>query len=151
MSEAVLVSFMEAAILYIVSLFFSVTVASGIAGVMLAILLIFLTAFFMSGLTYTLSLFMPNEVIYETTMNAIVLPLFFLSPALFPLESLSGGLAIAVRLNPFTYMISALRSLMLGEKIFLGDILPVIALFILLCCGSFTLALWRLKKETVFS
>lgn len=151
MLEAILVSFIEVAILCAVGLFFSVTVASGIAGVLLMILLIFLSAFFMSGLTYTLSLFMPNEVIYETTMNAIVLPLFFLSPALFPLESLSGGLATAVRLNPFTYMISALRSLMLGEKIFLGDILPVIALFILLCCGSFTLALWRLKKETAFS
>ncbi len=150
MSEAVLVSFIEVAILCTVSLFFSVTVASGIAGVLLAILLIFLTAFFMSGLTYTLSLFMPNEVIYETTMNAIILPIFFLSPALFPLESFSGGLAVAVMLNPFTYMINALRSLILGEKILWGNILPVMALFAVLCCGSFTLALWRLKRETVY-
>ena len=148
MLEAILVSFMEVAILCVVSLFFSVTVASGIAGIALMILLIFMTAFFMSGLTYSISLFLPNEVIYETIMNAIVLPIFFLSPALFPLESLSGGLKIAVMLNPFTHIINALRSLILGETILFGDILPVILLFAVMCCGSFALAMWRLKKET---
>ena len=87
------------------------------------------SAFFMSGLTYSISLFLPNEVIYETIMNAIVLPIFFLSPALFPFESLSGGLKIAVMLNPFTHIINALRRLIFRETILFGDILPVIALF----------------------
>ncbi len=148
MLEAILVSFLEVAILYGVGLFFSVTVASGFAGIMVMILLIFMTAFFMSGLTYSLSLILPNEVIYETMMNAIVLPIFFLSPALFPLENLSGGLKVAVLLNPFTYIINSLRRLILGERILSGDLLPVIALFVVICCGSFALALWRLKKET---
>lgn len=146
MLEAVLVSFLEVAILCVVGLFFSVKVASGIAGILLMILLVFMTAFFMSGLTYSISLFLPNEVIYETIMNAIVLPIFFLSPALFPTENLSGGLAVAVTLNPFTHIIKALRSLILGETILLGDILPVIVLFIVMCCCSFGLARWRLKK-----
>ncbi|VBB05796.1 abc-2 transporter [Lucifera butyrica] len=148
MLEAVLVSFLEVAILWAVSTFFSVTVASGLAGMALIILLIFMTAFFMSGLTYSISLLLPNEVIYETIMNAIVLPIFFLSPALFPLAGLSGGLKIAVMLNPFTYIISALRSLILGETVLIGEILPVTVLFAVMCCGSFALAMWRLKKET---
>jgi len=148
MLEVILVSFLEVAILCVVSLFFSVTVASGIAGIALMILLIFMTAFFMSGLTYSISLFLPNEVIYETIMNAIVLPIFFLSTALFPSESLSGGLKIAVMLNPFTYIINALRRLLFGETILVGDILPVIVLFAVMCCGSFALAMWRLQKET---
>ena len=33
-------------------------------------------AIFMSGITYTISMYLPNEVIFETVMNAIVLPLF---------------------------------------------------------------------------
>jgi len=123
-------------------------VASGIAGIVLMILLIFMTAFFMSGLAYSISLFLPNEVIYETIMNAIVLPIFFLSTALYPLGSLSGGLKIAVILNPFTHIINALRRLIFGETILFGDILPVIALFAVMCCVSFALAMWRLKKET---
>lgn len=148
MLEAILVSFIEVAILYVVGLFFSVKVASGIAGIALMILLIFMAAFFMSGLAYSISLFLPNEVIYETIMNAIVLPVFFLSTALFPPENLSGGLALAVKLNPFTHIINALRSLIFGESIVFGDILPVILLFAVMCSGSFVLAMWRLKKET---
>lgn len=148
MLEAILVSFLEVAILCVVSLFFSVKVASGITGIMLMILLIFMTAFFMSGITYSISLFLPNEVIYETIMNAIILPIFFLSPALFPLESLSGGLKIAVMLNPFTHIINTLRSLITQETILFGNLLPVIALFAVMCCGSFALALSMLKKET---
>lgn len=148
MLEAILLAFIEVAILCLVGMLFSVKVASGIAGIGLMVLLIFMTAFFLSGLAYSISLFLPNEVIYETIMTAIVLPIFFLSSALFPYESLSGGLATAVMLNPFTHIINALRSLISGKTIVFGDILPVIALFALLCCGSFVLAMWRLRKET---
>lgn len=148
MLEAILLSFIEVAILFIVSLFFSVTIASGITGIMLMIFLIFLTAFFLSSLAYCISLFLPNEVIYETVMTAIVLPIFFLSSALFPIENLSGGLAIAVKINPFTHIINALRSLVLEKTIVFGDVIPVILLFLVMCCGSFMLAMGRLKKET---
>lgn len=146
--EAVLLSFMEIAVLFIVSLFFSVKVASGVGGILLMMLLIFMTAFFMSGLAYSISLLLPNEVVYETIMDAIVLPIFFLSTALFPHENLPGVLASAVMLNPFTHIINALRNLIFKETISPGDILPVIALFSVMCCGSFALAVWRLKNQT---
>lgn len=148
MLEAILVSFMEVAVLCIISLLFSVKIASGIAGVAVMILLIFLTAFFISGLAYSISLLLPNEIIYETIMNAVVLPIFFLSTALFPSENLSGGLAIAINLNPFTHVINTLRSLIMGKALSPADILPVTLVFAVMCCGSFALALWRLKKET---
>ena len=84
MLEAVLLSFFEVFILFFVSFFLGVRVASGPTGVVLILLLVFLTAFFMSGLAYAISLCLPNEVIYETVMNTIVLPVFFMSTALFP-------------------------------------------------------------------
>jgi ABC-2 type transport system permease protein len=149
MLETILVSLMEAAVLCIISLFFSVRIESGIAGIALMILLIFITAFFISGLAYTISLLLPNEVIYETIMSAIVLPIFFMSTALFLPGNLSGVLAAAVSLNPFTHIINALRSLISGGTVSLGEILPVVLLFAVMCCGSFALAMWRLKKETV--
>ncbi|WP_432664730.1 ABC transporter permease [Wukongibacter baidiensis] len=148
MLEAILLAFIEIAILCVVSFFLSVKIASGIAGIALMILLIFMTAFFMSGLAYSISLFLPNEVIYETIMSAIVLPIFFLSSALFPPENLSGALKIAVMLNPFTHVINALRRLIFGKTIFFKEILPVIVLFSVMCCLSFGLAMWRLRKET---
>lgn len=149
MLETIILSFFEVAILCIISLFFSVRIASGFSGIGFIILLIFLTAFFMSGLAYCISLLMPNAVIYETIMSAIILPFFFLSSALFPSESLTGGLAVAVNLNPFTHIINALRYIIFDESIDFVYIMPVVLLFVILCSAIFSLALWRLKKETV--
>ncbi len=146
--EAVLCTFFEVAVMCVVSLFFSIKIASGLIGFLLIVLLVFMTAFFMAGLTYAISLCLPNEVIYETVMNAIVLPLFFLSTALFPSNTLSGGLAIAVNLNPFTHVINALRDLFLQGNTITKDILSVILLLALMGFISFTWALRRLIKET---
>lgn len=149
MLDSVLLSFIEIAIMFVLSLFLSVRIASGFTGLFLMLPLIFLTAFFMSGLSYAISLCLPNEVIYETIMNLIVLSIFFTSPALFPMGSISGGLKIAVMLNPFTHIINCMRSLILETSIDWENLLLVTGIFICLCLGSFILALWRLKKETV--
>jgi ABC-2 type transport system permease protein len=146
--EAVLCTFLEAAIMFTVSLFFGVKIASGWIGLLFIVLIIFLTAFFLSGLTYAISLCLPNEVVYETVMNAVVLPIFFLSTALFPKDTLSGGLEIAVKLNPFTHVINALRDLIVQGNIVIQDILLVFVLLTLMCCISFLWAISRLKKET---
>ncbi len=146
--EPVICTFFEVAIMCIVSLFFSVKIASGIVGILLIILIVFMTAFFMAGLAYAISLCLPNEVAYETMMNAIVLPVFFLSTALFPANSLSGGLAFVVNLNPFTHVINTLRTLILYGSITTRNIIFVILLLAIMCYISFTWALRRLKKET---
>lgn len=90
--EAVLLSMIESAILLLVSLAFSVRIASGIPGLLMMFPLIFVTAFFMSGIAYVISLCLPNEMIYETVMNLIVLSVFFASTALFPMDTMNGGL-----------------------------------------------------------
>ena len=148
MMESVLISFIEIAIMFALSILLSVRVASGFPGLLLMLPLIFLTAFFMSGLSYTISLCLPNEVVYETIMNLIVLSIFFTSTALFPIDGISGGLKIAVMINPFTHIINCLRSLILETYVDWQNLLLVTGIFICLCLGSFALALCRLKKET---
>lgn|GEM_PF-4626726 len=49
-----------------------VRIPSGFAGLPLILPIVFLVAFFMSGLLYAISLCLPNEAIYETIMNLIV-------------------------------------------------------------------------------
>ncbi|WP_315118251.1 ABC transporter permease [uncultured Clostridium sp.] len=149
MLEAVLLSLVEVSILLVVSMFLSVRIGTGFTGVLLIIVLIFISAFFMSGLSYAISLRLPNEVIYETIMNLIVLSIFFTSTALFSVDNMSGGLKIAVIINPFTQVINCIRSLVLGSTIEWHYLLFVIGLFLLLCCGSFTLAIRRLKREMI--
>lgn len=145
--EAVLLSFAEVAILLILSIPLLVRIASGFWGVLLILPLIFLTAFFMSTLSYSISLCLPNEDIYFTVMNTIALPIFFVSTALFPMDGISGGMRVAVMLNPFTYVINCLRNIILGTSADWQSLLLVIAGFVCLCCGSFAIATRRLKKE----
>ncbi|MEW9095979.1 MAG: ABC transporter permease [Clostridiaceae bacterium] len=149
MLEAVLLSLVEMSILLMVSMFLSVRIGTGFIGVILIIFLIFISAFFMSGLSYAISLCLPNEVIYETIMNLIVLSIFFTSTALFSMNNISGGLKIAVIINPFTHVINCIRSLILGSTIEWQYLLFVIGAFLLLCCGSFIVAIRRLKREMI--
>lgn len=146
--EAVCCTFIEIGIMLLVSLFFSVEIASGFVGLPFIILIIFLMAFFMAGLTYSISLILPNEVIYETVLNAIILPIFFLSTALFPEDTLTGGLKIAVNLNPFTHVINVLRLLILQKTVNFDAILYVSIMLFAMGCMSFLWALHRLQKET---
>lgn len=80
-------------------------------------------------------------------MNAIVLPVFFLSSALFPTEALSGVLKTAVSLNPFTHVINALRSVILSGKMEMRSLVFVSVLFLILGAAGFGCALHNLKKE----
>ena len=146
--EAVVCTFIEVAIMGVVGLFFGVNVATGFIGILLITLLIALTALFISGLTYAISLWLPNEVMYETIMNAIVLPIFFLSTALFPADRLSGGLKAAVNCNPFTHVINILRDLIFQDRIVPHTVISVIVMLVVMCSISFLWAFYRLKKET---
>ncbi len=147
--ESVILSMIEASILFLIGIFFSVTVASGFAGILLMIPLIFLTAFSMSGLSYALSLLLPNMMIYETIMNAVVLPVFFLSSALFPVDNLSGVLKTVILLNPFTHVINMLRELIFNQDVNLTGVFGVILLLSLLGTVCFFFAVHRLKMLTV--
>lgn len=146
--EAVCCTFVEVGIMAAISLQFFVNVLPNLAGIVLIVLLVAQTAFFMAGISYSISLILPNEVMYETVMNAIVLPVFFLSTALFPADGLDGALGTIIHLNPFTHVINALRSIMLYGTIDIGKVVTVTGLFLLLGAGSFGLALWRLRRET---
>ena len=84
---------------------------------------------------------------YETVMNAIVLPIFFLSNALFPVDGMKGFLAFIINANPFTHVISAIRSLLLYGTIDIANYLFVVSLFVLIASISFGWAFYRLNKE----
>jgi ABC-2 type transport system permease protein len=51
---------------------------------------------------------------FPLIMNFLVMPLFFLSGALFPLSGLPAGLAAVTRLDPLTYGIDGLRGAFIG-------------------------------------
>jgi ABC-2 type transport system permease protein len=53
---------------------------------------------------------------FQLIMNFLVMPMFFLSGALFPLQSVPDLLALIARFDPLTYGIDAFRGLLLGAS-----------------------------------
>ena len=51
---------------------------------------------------------------FQLIMNFLVMPIFFLSGALFPLSGLPGALTVATRLDPLSYGIDGLRGALIG-------------------------------------
>lgn len=51
---------------------------------------------------------------FQIVMNFIIMPIFFLSGALFPLAGIPSWLSFLMYLNPLTYGVDALRGIMLG-------------------------------------
>lgn len=80
----------------------------------------------------------------QLIMNFLVLPLFFLSGALFPLNNLPKALAFVTSLDPLSYGVDGLRVTLIGVGHFgaLVDALVLAALAVaLLCLGA-----WRFSK-----
>lgn len=77
---------------------------------------------------------------FQLIMNFLVMPLFFLSGALFPLKGLPMAIDLAAKIDPLTYGIDALRSLLIGYSNFnlMTDFgILAIATLVLLLSGSY--------------
>lgn len=145
--EAVLCTFLEVAIMILLSLFLGVSFTMTFKAFLAIVLLIGLSAFFMSCLAYSISLSLANEIIYETIMNAIVLPLFFMSSALFPVEDIKGPLKVLINLNPFTHMINLLRQILLTGLVPKNKTILIGLLFTVLNLTLFLISNTKLKKQ----
>jgi ABC-2 type transport system permease protein len=51
---------------------------------------------------------------FQLVMNFLVMPIFFLSGALFPLDGLPAALSVVTSLDPLTYGIDGLRGTLIG-------------------------------------
>jgi ABC-2 type transport system permease protein len=77
---------------------------------------------------------------FQLIMNFIIMPIFFLSGALFPLTGLPDVMAWVVQANPLAYGVDALRAFLIGAAQF-GLILDFVVLLavgaVLLAVGSY--------------
>jgi ABC-2 type transport system permease protein len=84
---------------------------------------------------------------FQLIMNFLVLPIYFLSGALFPLVGLPKILAVITALDPLSYGIDGMRSFLLGKTVFgaFTDLLVMAAVgSILMVFGA-----WRFTKIEV--
>jgi ABC-2 type transport system permease protein len=80
----------------------------------LVLFTLFLIALLFTALGTAIASLLEDMQGFQMIMNFLIMPLFFLSGALFPLQNLPPAIATVVRLNPLTYGVDALRGLSIG-------------------------------------
>lgn len=97
------------------------------------IAVMFLVALLFTALGTMIASLLEDIQGFQLIMNFLVMPLFFLSGALFPLQGLPAALSIIARLDPLSYGIDAFRALLTGSAYFgLGTDLAILSAVTLL-------------------
>lgn len=116
---------------------------TSLMAVPLAIFSLALIAVVFSALGTAIGSTLQNMQGFQLIMNFLVMPIFFLSGALFPLSNLPAALSAATRLDPLTYGIDALRGTLINASHFgvatdIGMLGFAAALFMVLGAYSFS-------------
>ena len=101
-----------AVVMVIIALPFGVRIASGIPGFLILVVMVALWAMVFSGLMQLIALKTRSAAATQSG-SLIFFPLLFLTPNFVPRELLTRPMEIAATLNPVTYIMEAVRSLIL--------------------------------------
>ncbi len=107
---------------------------------LLALVVMFLIALIFTALGTAIASVLEDMQGFQLIMNFLVMPLFFLSGALFPLDNLPKAIITIARIDPLSYGIDALRGILIGQSHFgvMLDFMVLIGvLAILLAIGSY--------------
>jgi ABC-2 type transport system permease protein len=89
-----------------------------LAGVPIAFLFMMLIAVVFCALGTAIGSLLEDMQGFQLVMNFLVMPIFFMSGALFPLGNLPRALAIVTRLDPLSYGIDGLRGTLIDASHF---------------------------------
>lgn len=108
----------------------------GITAVALGFIFMFLIAMVFTAFGTAMACIVPDFQAFQLIMNFCVMPMFFLSGALFPLKSVGRGMRLIASIDPFAYGVDGLRAVIGGAASQFGvrldlTILTVLALFLI--------------------
>jgi len=105
-------------------------------GLPLAMVFMFLIALLFTGLGTAIASFLQDMQGFQLIMNFLVMPIFFLSGALFPLEGLPPAVELVARIDVLSYGIDGLRGALLATSHFgLGLDLSVLTISVIAILG----------------
>ena len=137
MSAISLIAALQASLILGIALAIGVTFPNPIMiAPIMAIVILFSLGF--SGISVMVAATAKSQETFWGIINFLGMPLFMLSPALFPLELLPNWLATVAKLNPVTYTVLLVREMMTGVSeggvsIILS--LGIIVVFVLVMVG----------------
>jgi ABC-2 type transport system permease protein len=107
------VSFAQGLVVLLLTLFIGFW-PSTVGGLLAALVFMFLTAVLFTAAGTAIASRLDNMHAFPLVMNFIIMPIFFLSGALFPLDNLPKALAIVTRFNPLSYGVDGIRGTLTG-------------------------------------
>jgi len=131
-----LISALQASLILGIALAIGVSFSNfWLIGPIMAIVILFSMGF--SGISVIVAATAKSQETFWGVINFLGMPLFMLSPALFPLELLPDWLATVAKLNPVTYAVILVRGMMTGstEGIDAAFSLGVILVFVVIMIG----------------
>lgn len=111
------------------------------ATVPLALVFMIMTAIVFAGLGMAIGSLLQDMQGFQLIMNFVVMPIYFLSGALFPLEGLPSVLNFLTRIDPLSYGIDALRNILIGTSQFAPELsfaVLCVAAVIFVAFGSYS-------------
>jgi len=111
------VAVFQGALIFVVALIAGFRPVSVLA-VPLAFLVIVLIAVVFAALATAIGSTIKEMQGFQMVMNFLVMPIFFLSGAIYPLQGLPRVLAALTRIDPLTYGVDGVRGLLLGSAYF---------------------------------
>ncbi|MDD2730883.1 MAG: ABC transporter permease [Candidatus Portnoybacteria bacterium] len=106
----------------------------------LAFLFAFLIALLFTALGTAIASLIKDMQVFPVIMNFLVMPIFFLSGALFPLNDLPKSVSLIAKINPLSYGVDGLRIALTSQSHFgvpLDLLILTLASFALLALGSY--------------
>lgn len=91
---------------------------AGISAIPLAFVFMFLIAVVFGALGTAIGSVLHDMQGFQLIMNFLIMPIFFLSGALFPLANLPKAMSIVTSLDPLTYGVDGMRGALIGTSHF---------------------------------
>jgi ABC-2 type transport system permease protein len=115
---------------------------------LLAALVVFLVSFALTGLGFAIAWPMDSTQAFHAIINLFLIPLWLLSGALFPVSSASSWLRVLMEINPLTYGVEALRSVLYPASHGEFSIVASLATLVLFSVVMFAVAFVMVNRRT---
>lgn len=109
-------AFLQAAILLFFGIFFGIPYTG--FSLLMMVFFILLLAMAITSLGLAIGSMLNSFEGFGLVQSFVILPLFFLSGALYPLDNLPGWMMVVTRVNPLTYIVDGMRGALYGINTF---------------------------------
>src|SRR5258708_3874997 len=121
----------------------------GLAVFLMSALVVFLVSFALTALGFAIAWPMDSTQAFHAIINLFLIPLWLLSGALFPVSRAASWLRVLMEINPLTYGVEALRSVLYPASVGEFSLTASLATLVLFSLFMFGVAFLMVNRRTM--